>query len=229
MIYIFKGFSVVNEVEVDVLLEFSCFFYDPTDVAIWSLGSSAFSKSSLNIWKFSVHVLLKPTLENFEHYFASIWDEHNCVVVWSFFGIAFLWDLNESWPFPMKTDSYLVERHIWSRIPSPSLTAWVCLDKLLWFWLPGFHGVYLRGRRYERPRHVLNSCQRLDHTTPFSIHSVRMGPWSPTLLPLPPIPQHGKCKMQTAWLWFRRCHKPQTHETRISEEGKTASILENLV
>ena len=86
-----------------------------------------------------------------------------------------------------------------------------------------------RSSRYERPRHILNSCQRLDHTTPFSIHSVRMGPWSPTLPPFPPTPQHGKCKMQTAWLWFRRCHKPQTHETHISEKGKTARILKNLV
>ena len=62
-------------------------------------GSSAFSKSSLNIWKFTVHVLLKPGLENFEHYFASIWDERKCVVVWTFFGIAFLWDWNENWLF----------------------------------------------------------------------------------------------------------------------------------
>ena len=56
-------------------------------------GSSAFSKSSLNMWKFTVHVLLKPGLEDFEHFFDSIWDECNCVVVWTFFGIAFLWDL----------------------------------------------------------------------------------------------------------------------------------------
>ena len=61
---------------------------------------SAFSKSSLNIWKFTVHVLLKPRLENFEHYFVSMWDECNfCVVVWTFFGLAFLWDWNENWPF----------------------------------------------------------------------------------------------------------------------------------
>ena len=73
--------------EVDVFLEFSCFFYDPTDVGNLISGSSAFSKSSLNIWKFTVHVLLKPGLENFEHYFASVWDECNCAVVWKFFGI----------------------------------------------------------------------------------------------------------------------------------------------
>ena len=67
-----KGFSIVNEAEVDVFLEFSCFFYDPTDVGNLIFGSSAFSKSSLNIWKFTVHTMLKPTLENFEHYFASV-------------------------------------------------------------------------------------------------------------------------------------------------------------
>ena len=63
--------------------------------------SSAFSKTSLNIWKFTVHILLKPGLENFEHYFTSMWDECNCAVVWAFFGIAFLWDWNENWPFPV--------------------------------------------------------------------------------------------------------------------------------
>ena len=69
VIHTVKGFSVVNEAEVDVFLEFSCFFYDPTDVGNLISGSSAFSKSSLNIWKFTVYVLLKPDLENFEHYF----------------------------------------------------------------------------------------------------------------------------------------------------------------
>ena len=64
-------------------------------------GSSAFSKSSLNIWKFTVHVLLKPGLKNIEHYFASVWDEWNCAVVWAFFGIALLWNWNENWPFPI--------------------------------------------------------------------------------------------------------------------------------
>ena len=66
------SFGVVNEAEVDVFLELSCFFYDPVDVGDLISGSSAFSKSSLNIWKFSVHILLKPCLENFEHYFASL-------------------------------------------------------------------------------------------------------------------------------------------------------------
>ena len=64
----------------------SCFFDDPADVVNLISGSSAFSKSSLNIWKFTVYILLKPGLENFEHYFASMWNECNCVVVWTFFG-----------------------------------------------------------------------------------------------------------------------------------------------
>ena len=72
MIPTVKGFSVVNETEVDVFLELFCFFYDPTDVGHLISGSSAFSKSSLKIWKFMVHVLLKPRLENFKHYFVSM-------------------------------------------------------------------------------------------------------------------------------------------------------------
>ena len=67
-----KGFGIVNEAEVDVFLEFSCFFNDPTDVGNLISGSSAFSKSNLNNWKFMVHILLKPGLEYFEHYFASV-------------------------------------------------------------------------------------------------------------------------------------------------------------
>ena len=72
VIHTVKGISVVNEAEVDVFLELSCFFYDPADVDNLISGSSAFSKSSLNIWKLSVHILLKPSLENFEHYFTSM-------------------------------------------------------------------------------------------------------------------------------------------------------------
>ena len=67
-----KGFGVVNKAEVDVFLEPSCFFNDLVDVGSLISGSSVFSKSSLNIWRFSVHILLKPGLENFEHYFASM-------------------------------------------------------------------------------------------------------------------------------------------------------------
>ena len=73
--------GVIKKAGVDVFLEFSCFFYDPVDVGSLISGSSAFSKSGLNIWTFTVHVLLKPGLENFEHYFANVCDECNCVVV----------------------------------------------------------------------------------------------------------------------------------------------------
>ena len=72
VIHIVKGFGVVNKTEVDVFLKLSCFFNDLTDVGNLISGSSAFSKSNLNIWKFMVHVLLKPGLDNFEHYFASV-------------------------------------------------------------------------------------------------------------------------------------------------------------
>ena len=157
-----------NETEVDVFLKFPCFFYDPKDVGNLISGSPAFSKSSLNIWKFLVHVPLKPHLENFEHYFASMWvsesrsvvsdslrprglynpwtspghytgvgslsllqvasmwDECNCEVVWAFFGIAFLWDWNENWPFPV----------LWPLPSFPNLQA---------YWVQHFISLHLLG------------------------------------------------------------------------------------
>ena len=115
-IHTVKGFGVVNKAEIDVFLELSCFFEDPADVGNLISGSSAFSKTSLNIWKFMVHLLLKPGLENFEHCFTSVWDECSCVVVWAFFGIAFLWDWNANWPFPV----------LWSLLSFPNLPVyWV--------------------------------------------------------------------------------------------------------
>ena len=97
VVHTVKVFGIVNKAEVDVFLELSCFFDYPTDVGNLIFGSSACSKSSLNIWKFMVHVLLKPGVETFEHYFTSMWDECNCAVVWAFFGVAFLWDLLGGW------------------------------------------------------------------------------------------------------------------------------------
>ena len=99
MIHTVKGFGIVNKAEIDVFLELSCFFHDLADVGNLISGSSTFSKTSLNMWNFMVHVLLKLDLENFERYFASVWDECNCVVVWAFFGIAFLRDWTG--PFPV--------------------------------------------------------------------------------------------------------------------------------
>ena len=113
VIHTVKGFSIVNKAEIDAFLELSCFFHDLADVGNLISGSSAFSKTSLNIRKFTVHILLKPGLENFEHYFTSVWDECNCVVVWAFFGISFLWDWNENWPFPV----------LWPLLSFPNLLA----------------------------------------------------------------------------------------------------------
>ena len=101
VIHTVKGFGTVHKGEIEVFLELSCFFDDPADVGNLTSGSSAFSKTCLNIWKFTVHILLKPDLENFEHYFTSVWEECNCVVVWAFIGIASLgleWKLTFSSP-----------------------------------------------------------------------------------------------------------------------------------
>ena len=123
VIYTVKGFGIVSKAEIDVFfLELSSFFNDPADVGNLISDSSAFSKTSLNTWKFTVHVLLKPGLENFEYYFTSMWDEWNCTVVWAFFGIAFLWDWNENWPFPV----------LWSLLSFPNLLA---------YWVQHFHSI----------------------------------------------------------------------------------------
>ena len=122
VIHTVKGFGIVNKAEIDVFLELSCFFDDPMDVGNLISGSSAFSKTGLNIWKFMVHILLKPGLENFEHYFASVWDEYNCAAVWAFFGIAFLWDWNGNWPFPV----------LWPLLSFPNLLA---------SWVQHFHSI----------------------------------------------------------------------------------------
>ena len=92
-----KGFSTVNEAEGDVFLEFPCFLYDSTNIGNLISGSSAFSKPSLYIWKFLAYVLLKPNLKDFEHSLTSMWNEHNCPVVWTFFYTALLWDWDEKW------------------------------------------------------------------------------------------------------------------------------------
>ena len=122
VIHTVKGFGIVSKAEVDVFLELSCFFDDPTDIGNFVSSSCAFSKSSLNIWKFSVHILLKPCLENFECYFASMWDECNCGVVWTLFRIAFLWDWNENWPFPV----------LWPLL---------CFPNLLAYWVQHFNSI----------------------------------------------------------------------------------------
>ena len=122
VIHTVKGFGIVNKAKIDVFLKLSCFFDDPEHVGNLISGSSAFSKTSLNIWKFTVHVLPKPGMENFEHYFTRVWDECSCAVVWAFFGIAFLWDWNENWHFPV----------LWPLLSFPNLLA---------YWVQHFHSI----------------------------------------------------------------------------------------
>ena len=122
VIHTVKGFGIDNKAEIDVFLGLYCFLDDSADVGSLISGSSAFSKTTLNIWKFTVHVLLKPGLENFKHYFTSVWDECNCVVVWAFFGITFLWVWHENWPFPA----------LWPLLSFPDLLA---------YWVQHFHSI----------------------------------------------------------------------------------------
>ena len=120
VIHTVKGFGIVNKAEIDVFLELFCFFNDPADVVNLISASSAFSKSSLNIWKFSVHMLLKPGLENFEHYFPIIWDECNCGG-----SLSILWhclSFGLGWPFPV----------LWPRPSFPNL---------LVYWVQHFHSI----------------------------------------------------------------------------------------
>ena len=110
------------------------FFHDLADVGNLISGSSAFSKTSLNIRKFTVRILLKPGVENFEHYFTSVWDECNCVVVWAFFGIAFLWAWNE-----LVTVAY-----------SDALSSGILPDQVIkWWWQRAT--LYLLGFIYKNP------------------------------------------------------------------------------
>ena len=127
VIHTVKGFGIVNKAKVDVCLEFSCFFYDPTDVGNLISGSSAFSKSSLYIWKFSVHILLKTSLKDFEHYLASMWNECSCGVVYTFFGIGMKTDLSRSC----------------GQCCFPDLLAYWVQHKLNGVWISAFHSLIL--------------------------------------------------------------------------------------
>ena len=105
VIHTVKGFGLVNKAEIDVFLELSCLFNDPVDVGNLISGSSAFSKTSLNIWKFTVHFAV-PWLGEFEHYFTSVWDECNCVVVWNYLAVPYF-------GIGMKTDLFQSCDHCW--------------------------------------------------------------------------------------------------------------------
>ena len=141
MIRTVKGFVIVNKAEVGVFLELSCFFHDPVGVGSFISGSSAFSKSSLYVWMFSVHVPVKPSLENFEH--ASMWNEHNCVflnILWHCLSLGLGWKLTFS--IPVTTVVFQICWHIecstftasffriWNNsagIPSPLLALFIVM------------------------------------------------------------------------------------------------------
>ena len=125
----------------------SCFFDDPVNVGNLISGSSAFLKSSLNIWNFMVHVLLKPGLENFGYYFASVWDECNCAVVWAFFGIALLRDCNKNWAFLV----------LWPLLSFPDLLA---------YWVQHFYSTE------QFRKHLLSSLYSQFLNSPSTQHSL---------------------------------------------------------
>ena len=125
VIHTVKGLGIVNKAEINVFVELFCFFNDPADIGNLFSGSSAFSKTSLHIWKFAVRLLLKPDLENFEHYFTSGWEECNCAVVCAFFGTAFLCNWNENLAFPV----------LWPLLSFPNLLA---------YWVQHFHSIIVQ-------------------------------------------------------------------------------------
>ena len=118
VIHAVKHFTIVDEEVIGDFLELPCFMHDPTNVGNLISGSSASLNPSLYIWKFLVHILLKPILKDFEHYVASMWNEQNCVIVWTFFGIAFLWDWYENWSFPV----------LWPLLSFPNLLTYCMQD-----------------------------------------------------------------------------------------------------
>ena len=120
-----KGFSVVNEAEVGVFLEFSCFFYDPADVGNLTSGSPPFSKSSLYFWKFLVHILLKPSLKHFEHYLTSRWNDCNCCLSDFFESLNILWhclSLGLEWKLTFSSPVATAEFSIFAGILSASVS-----------------------------------------------------------------------------------------------------------
>ena len=116
MIHTVKGFSVVNETEVDVFLEFLCFHCDPVDVGNLISGSSAFSKPNLNMWRILIHIMMKPSLKDFEHNLTCMRKGCNCLVAWTFFSTSLLGNCDENWAFPV----------LWPLLGFPNLlTCWM--------------------------------------------------------------------------------------------------------
>ena len=159
-------------------------------------GSSAFLKSSLHIWKFSVPILLKPILKDFEYYLASMWNECNCVEEWRFFRIALLWDKKENWPFPV----------LWPLLSFPNLLAyWVhhFIYLFIYFCSYFFHLFFISWRLV-----TLQYCSGLCHTLTLISHGFTCIPHPdpPSHLPLHPLPLGlpsapgpSTCLMHPAW------------------------------
>ena len=164
MIHTVKGFGIVSKAEVDVFLELSCFFDDPVDVGNLISASSALSKSSLNTWKFTVHVLLNPGLENFEHYFPNLWDKCKCAVFELSLALSFL-------GMRMKVDLF------------PALWPLLCFPNLLVYWVQ--HFFFLSWRLI-----TLQYCSGFCHTLARIRHGFTCIPHPnpPSHLPLHPIP-----------------------------------------
>ena len=101
VVHTVKGFGIVNKAEIYISIELSCFFHDPADGGNLISDSSSFSITNLNIWMFTIHILLRPALENFKNYLTGMWDEWYCAVVLAIFGVAFLRDWCENWSFPV--------------------------------------------------------------------------------------------------------------------------------
>ena len=125
VIHTVKGFGIVNKAEIDIFSGTLLLFQWSSGCWQFDLWFLCLFKTSLNITKFTVNVLLKPGFENFENYFTSVWDDCNCVVVWAFFGIAFLWDWNEDCHFPV----------LWPLLSFPNLLA---------YWVQHFHSIIFR-------------------------------------------------------------------------------------
>ena len=121
VIHTAKGFGIVNKAEIDVFLKLLPF---PWSCGCWQfdLWFLCLFQNQLEHLEVQGSRIAEAWLENFEHYFPSVWDEYNCVVVWAFFGITFLWDLNENWPFPV----------LWPLLSFPNLLA---------YWVPHFHSI----------------------------------------------------------------------------------------
>ena len=183
VIHPIKGFSIVNKAEVDVFLELFFFFFDSIDVGNLTSVSPACSKTSLNIWKFLIYILLKPGLKNLDHYFASVWDECNCVVLtehsslinwtknWTFFGIVFgigmrtnlfqsrghCWVFQICWQIECSTLTASSFR-IWNSsagIPSPPLALFILMHPKAH--LVFVHKVFILFLKYLMPTYLSNT------------------------------------------------------------------------